>query len=355
MERKTALRKFDVLTGDQYLAAPSPIYFARLNLQPGDSYGQLEVCRRPGSDPGEVAWKWRSRWGDGPLERDASALFLAFAGPQIVVGATDPEVLNGVSNLGDLTDEQERRAALEDLLANRSRILYQGALFGGNRLDEYHLVLQDDGDLAVRKGTPENPGEPVWSSLVELDTEAEPPQVQDVKKTWSDEAKYDEMEIGETRLLLSLPNGKYVLLQGNQVDPKRMPIDIGEVHSGVLVTKNLLGPSFAIVAAGSILHVADTGSNDLSSVDFSLFTPEAKVQISDTYIGGGASLNLIDGKVSVFNIKLGAGVSSGIGITDDSVTFKLLGTGLQIGRVVSISALDNSFGIDFGRVFNSIG
>ncbi|KAK3076070.1 hypothetical protein LTR53_000010 [Teratosphaeriaceae sp. CCFEE 6253] len=45
------------------------------------------------------------------------------------------------------------------------------------------------------------------------------------------------------------------------------------------------------------------------------------------------------------------GVSTGIGIKDDSYEAKVLGWGFQIGRKVSISVFDNSFGIDFGRLF----
>lgn len=354
MEMKTALRKFDILTGNDYLVSPSRAYFAKLNVEDGEAYGQIEVYKGSDPDHAEGKWTWRSQWKDDMRSYSNASLFFFLRGPGVIIGAAAQDELDEIISRQDAANESERAGMLDNLIQRHNNAITQYSLFSGSLREEFHLILQDDGNLVVRKGTVDAPGEPVWSSLVELNTENEPPVVKDVKQTWLHEVKYDEMKIGETRILLSFGNDKYVLMQGNKVDPETMPIDIGEVHSGVQVTKNFLGPSFAIIAAASIIHSGTTGSNDLSSVDFSLFTPQAKAEISSSYVGAGASLNLIDGQVSVFNITLGLGVDTGIGIKDDSVTFEVLGTGFQVGRVVSVSAVGSSFGIDFGRVFNSI-
>jgi hypothetical protein len=56
-------------------------------------------------------------------------------------------------------------------------------------------------------------------------------------------------------------------------------------------------------------------------------------------------------KASAFDCKLGLSASTGVGVRDDSVEVKALGTGITLGRKVGISVLGSSFGIDFGRLF----
>ena len=53
--------------------------------------------------------------------------------------------------------------------------------------------------------------------------------------------------------------------------------------------------------------------------------------------------------MSVFDFNLGAGVSTGAGIKDDSLDLKLAGCGVKVGRKVGISAFDNEIAVDFGR------
>lgn len=69
--------------------------------------------------------------------------------------------------------------------------------------------------------------------------------------------------------------------------------------------------------------------------------------------GAGAgvciSANLINAQASVFDLTLGIGLSTGVGIKDDSLHFTFLGSGFKLGRKVGVSAFDNYFGIDFGR------
>ncbi|KAF9177428.1 hypothetical protein BGZ51_008769 [Haplosporangium sp. Z 767] len=81
-----------------------------------------------------------------------------------------------------------------------------------------------------------------------------------------------------------------------------------------------------------------------------LLTAEVGATVG-TYVGAEANVSLIKAKASIFDLNLGVGVDSGIGIRDDSFDARVLGCGIQIGRKVSISAFGSSFGIDFGRLF----
>jgi hypothetical protein len=60
---------------------------------------------------------------------------------------------------------------------------------------------------------------------------------------------------------------------------------------------------------------------------------------------------LVDCKVSFFDLRLGFGVSTGVGFQDDSFSIKKFGCGFTIGRKISVSIFDNEFGIDFKRIF----
>ncbi len=294
---------------------------------------------------------WRSERRGDAFSDQPEAIYLLLRGGMFVYAGPPDQIEGTAARISEVYGSDEHEHLIEDLLGQSEELFRSPG--SGNLLNTY-IALQDDGNLVMYRGTPDTGGEPEWSSLVDLDTRDEQQVVTDVKKTWLEVADYDHMSIGASKVLLYMGGDRYVAAQGNKVDPQTSPIDIAEVYSGVKVTKNLLGPTFSVIAATSIIHAATTGENDLSSCDFTLFTADAQAQISNTYIGAGAKLALIDAQVSVFNLTLGLGADTGIGIKDDSVTVKLLGTGLQVGRVVGIGVFGTSFGVDFGRVFNSI-
>ena len=94
-----------------------------------------------------------------------------------------------------------------------------------------------------------------------------------------------------------------------------------------------------------------SGEEALETVDFNVLGAEASVHSSSTGVGYSATVFLSGGSVSIFDLQLALGVSSQIGIVDDSVAIKVLGTGVSIGRKTSICAFDVCFGIDFGKLF----
>lgn len=117
------------------------------------------------------------------------------------------------------------------------------------------------------------------------------------------------------------------------------------------LTKNYFGPSFAFTAMAGAFRV-NTGpgaTKPIEQVDAQFFSGSAGVEVSNTYAGANAKATLSGGNVSVFDYHLGAGVSTGAGIKDDSVSVKVAGCGVQVGRKVGISAFDNEVAVDLGK------
>jgi hypothetical protein len=166
---------------------------------------------------------------------------------------------------------------------------------------------------------------------------------QDLEGKWLKAADYNNMKLGESVLLLYLGNEEYVLSHDKFMD-------VASAKSGVIVTKNVTGPKYALVAKASLINI-HSNKTGLEAVDFDILSAEAKLEVSRTYAGYGADLVLAGGHASIFDLKLGLGVSSGIGIKDDSLTVKIAGTGLKLGRQIGVSVLGSEFGIDFGRLF----
>ena len=117
------------------------------------------------------------------------------------------------------------------------------------------------------------------------------------------------------------------------------------------VTKNLTGPAFSVKAVADVFHVK-TGPDKKTAfeqVDAHFFGASVGSSASLTHAEANAKVTLSGGDVSVFNWHVGAGVSTGAGIKDDSVSVKVAGCGFQFGRKVGVSAFDNELAIDFGK------
>jgi hypothetical protein len=70
-----------------------------------------------------------------------------------------------------------------------------------------------------------------------------------------------------------------------------------------------------------------------------------------TYVGIDASVNVMNIKVSAFDLRAGASAGSGVGFKDYSVGGKVMGTGITIGKRVSISVPGLESEINFGCFF----
>ena len=93
------------------------------------------------------------------------------------------------------------------------------------------------------------------------------------------------------------------------------------------------------------------GSTRIPKVAVNVFGVQAGSHVAPTGVGYEASAHLVKGSASMVDFQVGAGVSSNIGIVDDSVSVKLLGIGFNLGRKNGICIFDNCIGIDLGALF----
>jgi len=103
-------------------------------------------------------------------------------------------------------------------------------------------------------------------------------------------------------------------------------------------------------ARASVMHLAQSTGNPIEDVNVDVFTASASAT-AGTYVGVEANVSLVKAEASIFDLNLGLGVDTGLGIKDDSLGVKFAGCGFEIGRKVSISVFGSGFGIDFGRLF----
>ena len=87
----------------------------------------------------------------------------------------------------------------------------------------------------------------------------------------------------------------------------------------------------------------------MSEINFDAIGFEVSSHASAFSIGRKAKLVGAKLSASALEAELALGVSSEIGIVDDSVSVKVLGTGCGIGRKISCCIVDMCLGIDLGK------
>jgi len=114
------------------------------------------------------------------------------------------------------------------------------------------------------------------------------------------------------------------------------------------VAKNSTGPRFEFFSA---VHVSEEAPNEDG------FAPQthAGVSAADGLLEAQVGLQLAEGHAGAVDFKTGIGITTGVGLKDDSLHLKALGCGVNIGRKVGISFLDNEIAIDLGRLFAGAG
>mmetsp|Transcript_76107 Transcript_76107/g.183924 ORF Transcript_76107/g.183924 Transcript_76107/m.183924 type:complete len:262 (-) Transcript_76107:12-797(-) len=108
------------------------------------------------------------------------------------------------------------------------------------------------------------------------------------------------------------------------------------------VAKNLTGPQIEFPTQAPEEHASSAAAHRR----LSMIT-------SNTYAEAVASLSFMSSSKSGIDLNVGAGVSTGGGIKDDSVSVKLLGCGVVVGRKIGISLFDNSIVFDLGKIAES--
>lgn len=157
---------------------------------------------------------------------------------------------------------------------------------------------------------------------------------------------YENMSVGDS-VVVYKPMDSSVW---EQMDPKLEIRTLGVVTK-VTVTKNLTGPSFDTTARAAVFQFNNNSDISNGSVDMSILSTKAGMTSNQTYAGFDASANLMEATAGPIDAKLGVGVSTGIGLKDDSLGVKVGGTGFTVGRKMGISVMDNEFSVDFGKLF----
>lgn len=173
--------------------------------------------------------------------------------------------------------------------------------------------------------------------------------LENAKQMWIGAADYDQLQTGESRLVGVEADGNVFAYNG---DENFSTID---VVGGVIVTKTPLGPTYKLTTSASFMHIVNNDSvSGIDTVDVNIFEGYAEAEAKPLYLGAGIGFTLAGGEASIFDFNLGVGLSTGIGLKEGSVEIKVAGTGVTFGRKISISVLDNSFGIDLARTADAV-
>lgn len=174
--------------------------------------------------------------------------------------------------------------------------------------------------------------------------------LENAKMKWKDASDYDQLPLDSSTLLGVESSGNIFVANPDS------GVQTLSVVGGVIVTKTALGPSYKLVDSVAFMRVANEGTTlgGLDTVDVAIFEGHADAELQPLYAGAGVGFNLAGGSASIFDFNLGAGLSTGAGLKDESIELKLAGTGVTVGRKISISVFDNSFGIDLVRSAHAV-
>ncbi|MCJ1376997.1 hypothetical protein MMC17_000087 [Xylographa soralifera] len=138
---------------------------------------------------------------------------------------------------------------------------------------------------------------------------------------------------------------------------------VGYIRVGIDIDgedPNAVFKSLDASAKAAVFHVADTKGHPITQFSVDMLSAKASASVGGVaggndgfpaYAGVDAKVNLVDVQASVFDLNIGLGVQTDIGLKDYSVGGHLAGCGFTVGKKTSISAFGSSFGIDFGRLF----
>ena len=96
----------------------------------------------------------------------------------------------------------------------------------------------------------------------------------------------------------------------------------------------------------------NSGQDAFDTVDFTVFGASAGFDVGATAAIAEAKVVLVGGSVSIFDIQIGLGITTGFKIDDGTFSLKFLGNGFSVGKKVQVCALDNCFGVDLGRLYD---
>ena len=126
-----------------------------------------------------------------------------------------------------------------------------------------------------------------------------------------------------------------------------IPLQVLYINAGAGRDEGIIMQVSAETSASIFHHVGQKGG--IETVPFDVLQTKAKAWVSQAGIGVGLSANIVNASASVFDLTLGVGVDTEVGIKDDSFTAEVLGCEITLGRKVGISVLGSSFKVYFGR------
>lgn len=170
---------------------------------------------------------------------------------------------------------------------------------------------------------------------------------------------------------MNQPDGKttFILSQSNASVPLYKVTTGGDeghfghasAHAGKVDEPNGIFTALEAEAKASIFHVANQKGRPIETFEVDIGSVKTGAIIAGiaggpdhmlpTYVGAGASINLVDAKASVFDLTLGLGVGTDIGIKDGSWNSHVAGCGITVGKKIGISVFGSSIGIDISRFF----
>ncbi|CAF4240958.1 unnamed protein product, partial [Rotaria sordida] len=141
--------------------------------------------------------------------------------------------------------------------------------------------------------------------------------------------------------------------------PSRNEIDFKKAFETVydFLRKNPQAEWQAVKSKNYILLYASAGISIEDDI-FITINAEAKVVLFKITSDSGSNITTVDFEIlkAQIGVKIGAyngtGISSGVGINQDSYETKVFGTGYFVGRRIGISVFDSEFGVDFKRFFS---
>ena len=161
------------------------------------------------------------------------------------------------------------------------------------------------------------------------------------KRTILEAVDYKHMDTFQTRVAIKLESGTWTCLDRKST-----------MHAPMCckVTKNRSGPQMEFLSKTPGFVDVENDDGEFMGIG----TAHRGLSTSRTHTEAMATVSLIGGHASGVDFNVGAGLSTGGGIKDDSISIKVLGCGIIFGRKMGMSFFDNSIAVDFGKVLDSM-
>eukprot|EP01083_Nonionella_stella_P178086 628036_1 len=147
---------------------------------------------------------------------------------------------------------------------------------------------------------------------------------------------YQKMKLGESKYFSGTELSGY----------KETNYKLAYAGQGYKVTKNITGPKFEWVCANvGLLNL--NGWND--NLNVNIGQADVSGHVSATHVGYDAKLTAVETTTGPLRTRLGVGLSSSVGMEDDSISVKVAGTGLKVGRKIGVSFFDSEIECDLHK------